>query len=49
MSENQAAWILSPKANPLVVGVAPKPTPGPGQIVIRSQVIALVSEKASGR
>ncbi|KAJ3454748.1 hypothetical protein MRS44_013348 [Fusarium solani] len=41
MLENQAAWILAPTANPLVVRDAPKPTPEPGQVVIRSQVIAL--------
>ncbi|EXL39676.1 hypothetical protein FOCG_17731 [Fusarium oxysporum f. sp. radicis-lycopersici 26381] len=41
MSSNKAAWILTPKANPLVVKEAPYPSPGPGEIVIKSEVIAL--------
>ncbi|EXK80122.1 hypothetical protein FOQG_15341 [Fusarium oxysporum f. sp. raphani 54005] len=41
MSSNKAAWILTPKANPLVVQEAPYPSPGPGEVVIKSEVIAL--------
>ncbi|EXK26634.1 hypothetical protein FOMG_16805 [Fusarium oxysporum f. sp. melonis 26406] len=41
MSQNQAAWILGPKANPLVLRDAPMPKAGPGQVAIRSEVIAL--------
>lgn len=47
MSLNKAAWILTPKANPLVVQEAPYPSPGPGEVVIKSEVIALVSQISS--
>ena len=34
-SENEAAWIVAEKANPLEVKPAPKPTPGENEIVIK--------------
>ncbi|KAF4433104.1 Zinc-binding alcohol dehydrogenase domain-containing cipB [Fusarium acutatum] len=37
MSTNKAAWILTPKADRLVVQDAPYPNPGPGEVVIRSE------------
>ncbi|EGY16814.1 uncharacterized protein VDAG_07978 [Verticillium dahliae VdLs.17] len=41
MTANQAAWITGSKTYPLELGPAPYPKPGPGEIVIRAQAIAL--------
>ncbi|KAL6915372.1 hypothetical protein FSST1_006867 [Fusarium sambucinum] len=38
---NKAALLLAPKANTLVVQNVPYPIPGPGQVVIKSEVVAL--------
>ncbi|OAK97050.1 GroES-like protein [Phaeosphaeriaceae sp. SRC1lsM3a] len=38
---NQAAWILEPKGNPLVVKEAPMPKAGKGEIVIKNHAVAV--------
>lgn len=43
MAENEAAWITGPAAYPFTVSSAPKPTPGTGEIVIKSAAVAIVS------
>lgn len=43
MSENQAAWIIAPKAYRLSVQDAPAPKAGLGQVVLKSAAIAIVS------
>lgn len=42
MSSNQAAWIPEARQQ-LTVGPAPTPKPGPGELVIRSHAVAIVS------
>lgn len=42
MSNNQAAWIPEARQQ-LTVGPAPTPKPGPGELVIRSHAVAIVS------
>ncbi|KAL0939587.1 Zinc-binding alcohol dehydrogenase domain-containing protein cipB 2 [Colletotrichum truncatum] len=41
MTNNEAAWIKHDKAYPLEVGPAPFPEAGPGEVVLKNQVIAL--------
>lgn len=43
MAENKAAWIDSPSSYPLNIRGAPKPSAGPGEIVIRNAAISIVS------
>ena len=38
---NQAAWIKSAKANPLVVESAPYPTASPGEVVVKNGAVAV--------
>lgn len=38
---NTAAWITGPKVSPLEVKEAPYTSPGPGQIVIKTLVMAV--------
>ncbi|KAF3940453.1 Zeta-crystallin [Dactylella cylindrospora] len=38
---NKAAWMMTPKARPLVVADAPMPTAGPGEVVIRIHAVAI--------
>jgi NADPH:quinone reductase-like Zn-dependent oxidoreductase len=37
---NQAAWLVK-AGSPLDVGAAPKPTPGPAEIVVKNAAIAI--------
>ncbi len=39
--DNEAAWIIQEKANPLVVGPGPKHAPGPHDVVIRNAYSAI--------
>nr|POE82749.1 dehydrogenase azaj [Quercus suber] len=39
--ENVAAWIMSPKANPLEVREAPSPVPGPRDLVLQVAAVAI--------
>ncbi|KAH6962805.1 chaperonin 10-like protein [Fusarium avenaceum] len=41
MAENKAAWIDSPSSYPLNIRGAPKPSAGPGEIVIRNAAISI--------
>ncbi|OQE37869.1 hypothetical protein PENCOP_c009G01289 [Penicillium coprophilum] len=41
MAGNQAAWLTGAGAYPFVVKDGPKPTPGPGEIVIRNAAVAI--------
>lgn len=43
MSQNKAAWIEAPSAQ-LSVKEAPQPKAGPGEIVIKNAVVAVVSK-----
>lgn len=42
MAENQAAWLTEAEAYPFAVNDAPKPIPGPGEIVIKNAAVAIV-------
>ena len=42
MAENQAAWLTGEGAYPFAVNDGPKPTPGPGEIVIKNAAVAIV-------
>ncbi|OLN81339.1 Zinc-binding alcohol dehydrogenase domain-containing protein cipB 4 [Colletotrichum chlorophyti] len=44
---NQAAWIKEAKAYPFQVGPAPRRTPGPGEVVVKTKAIALHASKAN--
>ncbi|CAG7953846.1 unnamed protein product [Penicillium salamii] len=41
MAENQAAWLTEAEAYPFAVNDAPKPIPGPGEIVIKNAAVAI--------
>ncbi|KAJ5201033.1 hypothetical protein N7449_005836 [Penicillium cf. viridicatum] len=41
MAKNQAAWLTGEGAYPFVVNDGPKPTPGPGEIVIKNAAVAI--------
>lgn len=38
---NQAAWILTPKANPFIVKEAPYPHPSPDEVVVKNYALAI--------
>jgi hypothetical protein len=42
MAENKAAWIDSPSSYPLNIRGAPKPSAGPGEIVINNAAVSIV-------
>ena len=41
MATNEAAWIMAPKAKPLVVAEAPMPIANPDEVVIRNRAVAV--------
>ncbi|KAF4333255.1 zinc-binding oxidoreductase [Fusarium beomiforme] len=41
MAENRAAWIDSPSDYPLNIRVAPKPSPGPNEIVLKNAAVSI--------
>ncbi|KAJ5860305.1 zinc-binding oxidoreductase CipB [Penicillium soppii] len=41
MAENQAAWLTEAGAYPFAVNDGPKPTPGPGEIIIKNAAVAI--------
>ncbi|KAJ0313978.1 hypothetical protein Brms1b_007302 [Colletotrichum noveboracense] len=47
MATNRAAWLTEPKSYPFQIKDAPFPTAGPGVVVIRNVVTALVSYDAA--
>jgi D-arabinose 1-dehydrogenase-like Zn-dependent alcohol dehydrogenase len=40
--QNQAAWITAPNTRPFDIQDAPYPSPGPGELVIKSAATAIV-------
>lgn len=40
--QNQAAWITAPNQHPFDIHDAPYPSPGPGEVVIKSASVAIV-------
>ncbi|EOD48195.1 putative cytochrome p450 protein [Neofusicoccum parvum UCRNP2] len=41
---NKAAWITTKKAQPLQVADAPKPVPGPGEVIIKNAAVAIIGK-----
>lgn len=41
MSSNSAAWITKSQGKPLNVSEAPLPKPGPNEVVVKNQAIAI--------